>query len=623
MSRYCKHFLTVFVFLFAVPTLAQDDEGEPSSEPEILSVFPLGGQRGDTTAVELKGRLLKGAHTLLFDCEELQARITRIEEIELADSMQPSQDKEKPEAKRRGQRVWLRLSVGKKARIGTHRFYLVTPQGVSNPSWLQVHSQPNVRETEKSGEKRVEVQDLEPPAIANGTISQHGEVDYYEFAGVAGREVLIEVGSGIGGFDPTLTLYEPAGSWFDPERLIRLAYNDEPNRMAGQTARLRHRFARNGHYVAAVGAFVNRVNPYSHYQLRILPVRESGSVVEKEFTQATAHPEPLDWKERDFSRGIDTRRLKDLRARTVSRPKGPSQVGQGPGSRPSSADVSKNGPVPEGQSLKRTFADSILSVGEQEPNNSPGNGLSLQLPVLIEGKVQGPSDVDYFRLRVESGTALAFEIDSPQRKVGDFSPWLGVVDSDGKELLTNLYVRLGGDGDDWVQTLEPKIVYTFEQAGDYDLWIRDLTSHQGNDQSAYRLLIRPQVPHVGEVSVAQDRLNLIQGEAKKLTVTIAREEGFEGEMAIAVKNLPSGVKVLPAAELEEAKGPSLARLHPERFLAKEETATLVFLVAKNAKSTQVPRFATVEVQPILQGSVGPSFAVKQIPIMVVEPALVD
>ena len=616
MSKYYRHFLIVFLFV-AGPTLAQDEEGKPSSEPEVLSVFPLGGQRGDTTAVELKGRLLKGAHTLLFDCEELQAHVTRIEEIELADSMQESQDQEKSQAKR-GQRVWLSLSVGKEARIGAHRFYLVTPHGVSNPSWLQVHSQPNVRETKKSGEKRVEAQELKPPMIANGTISQNGEVDYYEFVGVAGREWLIEVGSGIGGFDPTLTLYEPAGSWFDPERLIRLAYNDEPNRMAGQTARLRHRFVRNGRYVVAVGAFVNRVNPHSHYQLRISPTRESSSVREKEFTQATAHPEPLDWKERDFSRGIDAGRLKVLRSRTVSRPEGPSQE---PVIQPSSADVSNNGPVPEGRSLKGTVADSILSVWEQEPNNSPGNGLSLQLPVLIEGKVQRPGDVDYFRLRVESKTAVAFEIDSSQRKVGDFSPWMGVVGGDGKELLTNLYVRLGGDGDDWVQTLEPKIVYTFEQAGEYDLWIRDLTSNQGDDQFLYRLLIRPQVPHVGEVSIPQDRLNLIQGEAKKLTVTISREEGFEGEVAIAVKNLPSGVKVLPAAELEEAEGPSLARLHPERFLAKEETVTLVFLVAKDAESTELPNLVTVGVQPILQGSVGPFFAVKQIPIMVVDPVL--
>ena len=45
-------------------------------------------------------------------------------------------------------------------------------------------------------------------------------------------------------FDPALTIYEPSGSWFDPERLNRIAYNDEPVWVFGKPtdAYLVHRF---------------------------------------------------------------------------------------------------------------------------------------------------------------------------------------------------------------------------------------------------------------------------------------------------------------------------------------------------------------------------------------------
>ena len=51
---------------------AQQPEAE-ASDPEILSMFPLAGERGKVWQAELRGRFLHGAYAVWFDCKELSA----------------------------------------------------------------------------------------------------------------------------------------------------------------------------------------------------------------------------------------------------------------------------------------------------------------------------------------------------------------------------------------------------------------------------------------------------------------------------------------------------------------------------------------------------------------------
>ena len=90
----------------------------------------------------------------------------------------------------------------------------------------------------------------------------------------------------------------------------------------------------------------------------------------------------------------------------------------------------------------------------------------------------------------------------------------------------------------------------FEREGEYTLAIRDLTTRYGDPGFVYRVVIRPQVPHVGKVNLDQDRVNLVRGQAAELTVTSELEEGFSGSVAFSLENLPAGVQAVPAAEVE-------------------------------------------------------------------------
>ena len=111
----------------------------------------------------------------------------------------------------------------------------------------------------------------------------------------------------IANFDPSLSIYDSAGSWFDSKRLKRIAYNDEPMWVFGRStdARLTHRFAKSGTYALRVEAFAGQGGPDYSYQLKIAP---------GESKQETATA-PSGWDERGWARRLDSNRLNQLAAR--------------------------------------------------------------------------------------------------------------------------------------------------------------------------------------------------------------------------------------------------------------------------------------------------------------------
>ncbi len=109
-------------------------------------------------------------------------------------------------------------------------------------------------------------------------------------------------------FDPALTIYEPAGSWFDPKRLKRIAYNDEPVWVFGKPtdAHLVHRFASAGDYLLRVEAFAGQGGPDYSYELKIAP----GALPQDQAIGAEGG-----WDERGWMRRLDAARLNQLAKR--------------------------------------------------------------------------------------------------------------------------------------------------------------------------------------------------------------------------------------------------------------------------------------------------------------------
>ncbi len=606
------------VLILSVFCLVRESRAQ---EPQLISLFPLGSRPGTVFKVDIRGQNLEGVYAIWLDCSDFRAEVLKLEPIDLGNKPRGEQD-EKGQA---GHRILVEVSIDQGARIGTHALRVISPRGVSNALWLQVNSEPIITERESALNTSTERQVVNFPVVINGRIGEKGEVDYYGFDAFQGQNLLFQVFPGnwpTRSPVPLLALYEPTGSWFDANRLTRLTSNTQS---ILHTQNLSYAFKKNGQYLVEVGELNRQGGADYAYQLRIIPVNHSTPSGGEQWP-TRAH-QNLHWQERNLARKIDAERLSELWSRTVKVPEKQESTGikdsRGLGNRSGTTTP------PEEESMDpQAITGPVTRAVEQEPNGTSSQALEVGVPSIIEGVIERPGDVDYFKFRVKSGQKIAFEIETG-RHPSLFNIWMHVLDSAGEKVLTNLYKEVGGDGDDWLKKVEPKVIYTFEKDEECFLKIRDLTSRYGSAKFLYKVLIRPQIPHVGEVKVnfkadlegkesrEENHLNLIVGRAIKLTVITEEEEGFDGEVAVLVENLPTGVHAFPAAVAEPKTVPPLPAMNKERFRPSRQKVTIMLVTSANAPTTRKPTFTDIKVRPIVDGHLGTPLFVRQISLMVV------
>jgi hypothetical protein len=149
-------------------------------------------------------------------------------------------------------------------------------------------------------------------------------------------------------------------------------------------------------------------------------------------------------------------------------------------------------------------------------------------------------------------------------------------------------------------------------------------------------MIRPQIPHIGDVLVEtrtrgnEDatldpwRVNLRPGQARKLNVTVEHEEGFfqpANMMALQVEGLPPGVTALTGSSnpslASRFSGPAIVA--PERYQPARQDLTVVLDAAASAAVTDLPVTVRLVARPFVQGKPGASFLLGELPIMIVGP----
>ena len=187
----------------------------------------------------------------------------------------------------------------------------------------------------------------------------------------------------------------------------------------------------------------------------------------------------------------------------------------------------------------------------------------------------------------------------------------------------------------YLKAVDPKATYAFDNGGEYVLQIRDITSRYGNSSYRYRILVRPEIPHVGEITVMSPpsadaanadvvkgieitRINLAQGMAKKLILVASYEEGFAGDLSFAFTGLPEGVQAFPAVQSYEERAPLEVTQNPEIVAPKQKKTVIVILAGREAPVTSEPKLVQLHCQAIVNGQLGPNLLVREIPLMVVE-----
>jgi hypothetical protein len=533
-----------------------------------VSAHPFAGQRGTTFVTTVRGNGLRGATSAFAPGAPLTAVIDGVETEPPAETGGRSRTP--------FELVRLRVAVAGDARPGRYPFRLVTAQGITNSLFLYVTEHPVLSEPDGSHETaETAIVVTSAPAIFTGRLARRGETDYYAVQAKAGETFTFEAISGLPsigaaggnaqGFDPSLSIFEPSGSWFDPKRLNRIASNDEPLWVIGRPtdAALVYRFARAGRYLVRVEAFSGQAGPDYSYQLRI---------VSGEQPQAAAQ-RAEDWEERGYSRVLAADRLNQLAAR---------------GGRP------ENGkPI---DAYRATV---------------------FKLPGILEGTLSSPGEMRRASFRIDAPADIAIEIETPAAAPPLFNPVVRLLDAAGSEVATNLLAGRGACTGALTKSLQAKTIIPLRDTGEYTLEVRDLTSDLAGPSFCYRVLVRPQVPHVGNVRIVEDRVNLAPGEAKTVRVTFDREEDFRGAVAVSAESLPAGVEALAGADYDAEPDPPPSVGKRERYTPRTERAVVVFRASAHAAPAAVPSVVRLTVRTIVDGRVGAILATRELPLMVI------
>ncbi|MBM3739940.1 MAG: hypothetical protein FJW39_29625 [Acidobacteria bacterium] len=513
---------------------------KPLPDPKITSVSPMGGQVGTRFDAVIRGTTLAGARTILFDRTGASARLIQAAETEVRASFEALQP-------------------------GVHTFRIAGTGGVTNQ--IAIHAGP-----EPTAAEGAEIAQL--PVAVHGKLAKRGETDSYWITAKGGETVTFEVKSGFPGFDPSVSLWAKSASWFDPERLDRIAANDEPLYFPGLAtdARLEHTFGQAGRYCVRVAAFHGQGGPDYVYQLHVSRAKAP---------PPSLHPTGIPaWPARWFTRRLDPDWISAAARRGAVKPPAAIETYQA---------------VPEG---------------------------SERVPVMNEsgfvvGRLSRADEAHEIRLRITEPRDLAIEVETPEATMPRFNPVVRVMQPDGHEVVTNVYTKRNNNGLYMMKMIQAKSTVTLRAVGEYTIQIRDITSGCWSPDFAYRVLIRPRIPHLGEVALAEDRVNLEAGLSKPLTVRVDREEGFKGFVSISVEGLPAGVTAVPGLEnpVEQPPLPNAGRR--ERYYPVPQTATVILSAAPDAAPGESPVLARVVVRPVVDGVIGDPVLSKELPVMVV------
>lgn len=519
---------------------------KPPSEPRVSTIHPLAGQRNSSYQAIIRGADLAGARAVVFDSPSLRASVVRVETEPAA--------------------LHVEVNIGLDAVPGVHRFRVIAPQGVSNEGTLRVVDDP-VTEEERAANPLTQF-----PVVINGRLTKAGEIDSYWIQAESGKTLTFEAVSGHGPFDPSLSLYEPSGSWFDAARLNRLAFLDEPLYFPGlpMDARLVHRFSRSGRYCLKVAAFSGQGGADYTYQLRI---------VAGETPPPSLHPavEPA-WDERRFTRTFDKDWLAALGRRGMAEAPGAPEIYR--------AAMSTDVPV-------------------------------VTAPAMLEGAISRPADVHSVRVKVDKAQDLVLEIETPAATMPRFNPVVRVLEPGGSEIVTNVYTKLNNNGLYMMKMIQAKTAFSLHAPGEYRVEIRDITTDCSGADFTYRVLVRKKIPHIGKVEAVEDHVNLEPGKSKPVTIHVDREEDFAGFVVLSAENLPAGVSAITGIENPVEKPPLPNGGKLERYTAKTQTTVLMLVAAPDAPSSETPAMVRVIARPVVNGLMGDPIPVKKIPVMVV------
>jgi hypothetical protein len=188
-------------------------------------------------------------------------------------------------------------------------------------------------------------------------------------------------------------------------------------------------------------------------------------------------------------------------------------------------DGVKTNPVP-------FLVSDLPQVLEKEPNDTPETAQVIPIPCGINGRIQAPRDMDYYKFTASKGQPLRFEVKARRfgtDLVSSLDSFLEILSTKGAVLASN---------DDLVGK-DAGLIFTPTADGEYLLRIRDLNS-KGGPTAIYYLECERAKPDF-TIRCDGDKAMFGPGTSTSWYVHVVRSNGFDGPVDVKVEGLPAGV----------------------------------------------------------------------------------
>ncbi|NUQ64115.1 MAG: PPC domain-containing protein [Pirellulales bacterium] len=551
--------------------------------PYIGYVYPAGGQQGTTFPVKLGGQGLDGVDRVIVTGQGVSAKIVKYysklgpqemsllrEQVNLlkrkkpkaADDtmmMEPDPDKtpaapdkdkakqdliEKIEDRMReyvnrpacvsiSALVYIEVTMASDAEPGPRELRLATPRGVSNPLAFHVGQLPEVARKpmltadfqvlgkEELAQRKRPPEEVEQritvPCTVNGQIAS-GEVNHYRFEASKGQRLVITtcarqlipyIADAVPGwFQPVLALYHADGT--------ELAYSDDYRFKPDPT--IYYEVPEDGEYVFTVTDAIYRGREDFVYRITIGELPFVTSI----FPLGGKAGEPATLEMKGWN--LDA---------TDSLLPAPDA---GPGLHTVAAR--NDGLV---SNLVPFALDALAECRDKEANNDRAAAQKVALPVIVNGRMDRPGDVDVFQIAGRAGDTIVAEV-SARRLDSPLDSVLRVTDASGNLLAMNDDHEDAGSG---VNThhADSYVLVKLPADGDYYVHLAD-TARNGGEEYGYRLRISEPVPDFA-LRIVPSSLALRSKGSNPVTVYAIRKDGFSGPISLGLKEPPKGFSSAP------------------------------------------------------------------------------
>ncbi len=457
-----------------------------AASPQLSYVLPPGIQRGHEHVLTLTGaRLADVEEALLY---QSGVTVKKIEPVDAAN-------------------VRLTVEVTPDCRLGEHLIQLRTRSGISDYRSFFVGALPSIDEKE-SNSSFDEPQSLELNVCVAGVL-QNEDADYFRIRAVKGQRLSVEVEGirlGQAYFDPFLAI-------LDKNRFELASVDDTV--LAKQDCFLSIVIPEDGEYTILVRETSYRGADNCRYRLHV-----------GNFPRPTvAYP-------------AGGKRGEQVKVQLLGDGAGPIEreilVPAEPQALHEQVIQDDHGVTPSAVPF-RHFSDG--NIMETEPNDAFDSATAAELPLALNGRVEKPGDVDFFKLTAKKGQV--WEIECYARRIGSpVDPVVYVYKADKTTLL----------GSDDARGQDSYVRWPVAEDGEYYVRISDHLN-QGGDTYVYRVEMTPVapslklgIPRVDRYSQTRQTVVVPRGN-RYGTLILGTRSDFGGPVELMSQGLIPGVTV--------------------------------------------------------------------------------